>query len=383
MPRVLHYAVYAAAAALACAAATARAAESPPPLRLCADPANLPFSSQAAGDSAPGLYVEVGRAIARALGRPMETLWSQSYFGKRNLRDTMLSGRCDLAVGLPADPDFMGPSVIFTRPFLKIGYALVVPKGSSIRGVEALSGQRVAVQFATPPQSALATRGDVTLVTTLDPEDALQRLAAGSVNAAFVWGPNAGYANHAQFHDAYDVIPVDAPQMQWQAAVGVARRNPELRDRIDAALPDLQPVIRTLAAKYAVPTGDSAPPATTVPGALPSPVPAAAPAPAQPVLVAQAPAAAALPAQEKGDPAAGHEVFNGTCAHCHGPDAVVADRRINLRRLKEKYGDDMEQLFFTTVTNGRPAKGMPSWKDVFKHEDFVNIFAYLQSVQDK
>ena len=96
-----------------------------------------------------------------------------------------------------------------------------------------------------------------------------------------------------------------------------------------------------------------------------------------------APAAAKADKGEKGDPAAGHEVFNGTCSHCHGPDAVVADRRINLRRLQEKYGDDMEQHFFTTVTNGRPAKGMPSWKDVFKHEDFVNIFSYLQTVQGK
>ena len=25
----------------------------------------------------------------------------------------------------------------------------------------------------------------------------------------------------------------------------------------------------------------------------------------------------------------------------------------------------MEEMFFKTVTNGRPAKGMPPWKDVF------------------
>ena len=84
----------------------------------------------------------------------------------------------------------------------------------------------------------------------------------------------------------------------------------------------------------------------------------------------------------KGDAAGGKEIFNGTCAHCHGPDAVVADRKINLRRLKDKYGDQMDEMFFTTVTSGRPSKGMPAWKDVFKQEDFVNILAYLKTVQD-
>ena len=59
-------------------------------------------------NGAPGLYVEIGHAVAEALGRPMETVWSLSYFGKRNIRTTLLAGQCDLVVGLPADSDFMG-----------------------------------------------------------------------------------------------------------------------------------------------------------------------------------------------------------------------------------------------------------------------------------
>jgi len=117
------------AATLVCGMAASQAAVQP--LRLCADPANLPFSSnapEAVDKGAPGLYVEIGHAVAEELGRPMETVWSLSYFGKRNIRTTLLAGQCDLMVGLPADSDFMGPRVIFTRPILKLGYALVVPK---------------------------------------------------------------------------------------------------------------------------------------------------------------------------------------------------------------------------------------------------------------
>jgi len=43
----------------------------------------------------------------------------------------------------------------------------------------------------------------------------------------------------------------------------------------------------------------------------------------------------------------------------------------------------MEEMFSKTVTNGRPAKGMPPWKDVFTREQFVSIFAFLKTVQTK
>ncbi len=36
--------------------------------------------------------------------------------------------------------------------------------------------------------------------------------------------------------------------------------------------------------------------------------------------------------------AEGKEVFNGICAHCHGPDAVMGQKRVDLRRLTLRYG---------------------------------------------
>ncbi|HUL64976.1 MAG TPA: transporter substrate-binding domain-containing protein [Burkholderiaceae bacterium] len=353
------------AALLACLAGAAQASVAP--LRLCVDPANLPFSSNAAEDArkgVPGLYVEIGQAVADALGRPLETVWSLSYFGKRNLRATLLANQCDLAVGLPAVQDFMGPRVIFTRPILSLGYALVIAKDRTAAAIDDLKGQRVAVQFGSPPQSLLAARDDIMSVTTMDPEEAMRRLAAGEVDAAFVWGASAAYINHATLQDRFKVIPVDAPQMQFPAAIGLSSKRVALRDEIDALLGGLAPRIQELSTKYLVAMG----PAVTVTDAGTTQVAAAEQATAE---------------GTKGDPASGKQVFNGTCAHCHGPDAVVADRKVNLRRLQVKYAEQMDETFFATVTNGRPAKGMPAWKDVFKQEDFVNILAYLKSVQEK
>jgi mono/diheme cytochrome c family protein len=77
----------------------------------------------------------------------------------------------------------------------------------------------------------------------------------------------------------------------------------------------------------------------------------------------------------------GRELFNGTCAHCHGPDAVQSERRINLRLLRHRYGDRMDEVFHETVTHGRPSKGMPNWSSVFTEDDFRNILAFLKTVQ--
>ena len=328
-----------------------------PPLRLCADPANLPFSSDKPG--APGLYVEIGHKIATALGRDFEPVWSLSYWGKRYLRTTLLAGQCDLAIGLPNDPDFMGQRLILTRPFLDIGYALVVPKDRAVVRLDDLRGMRVAVQFASPPQSLIAARDDITTVTVMSPEDGMQALAGGAADAAILWGPVAGYVNHADQHDRWRVVPLDGPGMRWQATIGFARKQAALRDAVSGVLDRIAPEVPALAAHYGLPEG--------APLTL-----AAAGSPAL-VLAADSPSAAEVKE--------GKEIFNGTCAHCHGPDAVQSERRINLRLLQHRYGDKMDEEFMFTVTHGRPAKGMPNWSSVFTESDFKKILAFLHTVQ--
>jgi mono/diheme cytochrome c family protein len=61
---------------------------------------------------------------------------------------------------------------------------------------------------------------------------------------------------------------------------------------------------------------------------------------------------------------------------------VQSERRIDLRLLKKRYGDDMETAFWKTVHDGRPSKGMPAWKDVFSDDELRNVYAYLQTLQN-
>ncbi|WP_306666340.1 c-type cytochrome [Bradyrhizobium campsiandrae] len=369
----------------ACAAAAAMIAplahaEEAQPFRLCADPTNLPFSSDS--PSQPGFYVEIGQALAQALGRPIAYDWYKSYFGKRTVRVTLLGKQCDAMIGLPRSEDFMGPAVIFSATFAKEGYALVAAKGQEIGGVDGLKGKRVAVQFASTPQNLLASRDDVQKVTVLSPEEGMQALDQGKADVAFIWGPVAGWLNKTSYNDRYQIQLTEGEGLSWDAAIGFAKTSTELRDRVDAVLPQLQRTIGELAVKYGLPTGQPVRFGTA--GAMPAGATTGAGTGPGVVQVANV-----VATEGKGDASApnteavgaGKEIFNGTCAHCHGPDAIQSERKIDLRLLRHRYGDDMRDTFWKTVHEGRPSKGMPAWKDVFTDEQFDSIYSFLLTVQ--
>jgi mono/diheme cytochrome c family protein len=369
----------------------AAADEPPRPLRLCADPTNLPFSNNK--PETPGLYLEIGAALGEATERSVSTVWNLTYFGKRALRTTLLAGRCDIAIGLPGDPEFMGPRIIFTEQLIEIGYAIAAPRSLPVASMRDLIGRRVAVQLGSTPQSLLAEQDAIATVTFREPEDAMRALADGKVDAAFVWGPIAGYINKTVFDGAFTVTPVRGPGLAWPAAIGLARDHAALRDELNRAIEAKRALIDELAGKYGFPSGPAI--AVGPGGEKPAPVVNDAPGP---IVTQVAPSVAHDDADARatdatqqaaqtpepppaGDLASGREVFNGICAHCHGPDAIQAERRINLRLLKRRYGDEMDEKFRYTVTHGRPDKGMPNWKDVLTDEQFDNILAFLRTVQ--
>jgi polar amino acid transport system substrate-binding protein len=353
------------------------------PLRVCADPDDLPFSSAKSGT--PGVYVELGQQIAQALDRPFEPIWTLSYFGARTVRTTLLAKACDAYVGLPGT-GFMGQRLIFSKPFMHVGYAIMAPVGEHIARLSDLSGKRVAVQFATPPQIALAHREDVHGVTFLTPEEAALALSRREVDMAFIWGPSAGYINTTVLHGAYQVIPVAGEGMQYSVTIGFDKANAALRDQVDRALETNPSGIAGLVARYGLPTAapielaslnDTSPPmivlASTSDTGSQSP---------ETIHVAASPTTPSpSPDASPEMIAAGHEIFNGTCSHCHGPNAVQSVKKIDLRLLRHRYGDTMETVFHETVTKGRPAKGMPTWSGVFSEEDFKKVFAYLSTIQ--
>jgi mono/diheme cytochrome c family protein len=78
----------------------------------------------------------------------------------------------------------------------------------------------------------------------------------------------------------------------------------------------------------------------------------------------------------------GRSLFNQTCAHCHGPDAVTGLSERNLRHLRARYGADMHDVFTSTVMNGRLEKGMPVWGEVLDGKTIDKIYSYLETIQE-
>jgi ABC-type amino acid transport substrate-binding protein len=221
------------------------------PLRLCADPDNLPFSSATGPER--GVYIEVGALVAARLGMTTDVVWWHTAYGRRAVRNTLLADTCDAYVGLPVDAGYMDRQVAVTRPFLDVGYAIMAPPSVAFARLDDLKPHRVAVEFRSPPQSLLATRDGFSVSTYRSAEDAVDALAHKEVDAAFVWGPIAGYLNLTKFAGAYRVVPIAGEGMQWRVGIGVRKSEEALRRRIDEALSALEPEIRRIAEQYGFP----------------------------------------------------------------------------------------------------------------------------------
>jgi ABC-type amino acid transport substrate-binding protein len=295
--------------------------------------------------------VDIAELVAARLGMTTEYAWWLTFYGKRAVRNTLLADRCDAFFGLPHDSDFMGRSLILTRPFLDVGWAIIAPPPVVFGHVDDLKTRRLAVVFRSTPQLLLAVRGGFQTTTFRTDEEALAALARGEVDAAFVWGPTAGYHNLKKLGGTHRVVPVAGEGLEWRAAVALRKGQEALRDRIDGALGMLQPEIRRLADHYGFPQGPAIP------------------------------LAAVAPVDGRAEAiAAGRSAFNQHCSHCHAPNAMSPEPSRDLRRLRLRYGASTQDVFYTTVTRGRPDKGMPPWNNL-DAATLQRMWTFVDSVQ--
>ena len=255
------------AAALALVAGAAAAAATP--LRVCADPNNLPFSNR----QGQGFENRLAELIGADLGMPVAYTWWPQRRGF--VRNTLKAGDCDVLMGVPKGLE----AVATTRPYYRSAYVFVFPEdhGPRLASLDdpALKDLRIGVQligddFANaPPAHALSRRGLIANIRGYpvygdygEPSPAARivtAVATGEVDAALVWGPLAGWAIREQHLPlALAVVQplVDLPMMPmgFDMALGVRHEDKALRERLDAALARHQPAVAALLADYGVPT---------------------------------------------------------------------------------------------------------------------------------
>ncbi len=263
--------------ALASAAAGAQVpspqppAPPPPALRVCADPDNLPYSQQ----DGSGFENRIARLIAEDFGLPLEYAWLPDRRGF--VRKTMGAGLCDLIVGVPVAFE----RTLNTRPYYRSRYVLVEPAGDAAPPRDfadpRLRQWRIGVQLVgddfatTPPGHALAQAGALDNVVGYpipgdEPAAArmVHALARGELDAAFVWGPQAGYyARQAgrplRLHYVAPPATLKQQPFEFSIAMGVRRGDRALRDRLDDFIARRHADIERILDEYGVPRVERAP----------------------------------------------------------------------------------------------------------------------------
>ena len=98
-------------------------------LSVCSDPYEYPHAEQNADP--PGFDIEILRAIARRNGFRLDMVWvnTASRGGTaRAFRQSILAKKCDVFIGMSdsGDDDMLMGKLTFTKPYLGMGYVLVV-----------------------------------------------------------------------------------------------------------------------------------------------------------------------------------------------------------------------------------------------------------------
>jgi quinoprotein dehydrogenase-associated probable ABC transporter substrate-binding protein len=235
-------------------------------VRICADPDNMPASNQ----KGEGYENRIAELIAKEWNAKLEYAW---WPVRRGFFSRALNGLyCDIALTAPAGLDMAGT----TKPYFRSGYVVVYRKdsGLDLKNLEdpAWKKLRIGVNLLnsdaenTPPAMALSRHGVVgnlvgftTFYSELDrPEDIIKAVVDKKVDASIVWGPLAGYFAErspvplvVQPLPEYDSV-ADLP-FAFNMAMGVRRRDRELRDSLNQLLDRKGPEIQAILKQYGVP----------------------------------------------------------------------------------------------------------------------------------
>jgi quinoprotein dehydrogenase-associated probable ABC transporter substrate-binding protein/PQQ-dependent catabolism-associated CXXCW motif protein len=250
-------------------------------LRVCADPSDLPFSNE----RAEGFENKIAQLMAQRLGVPLTYTWYPQTLG--SVRNTLRANRCDLIIGVVAADELVQNS----NPYYRSTYVLAV-RASEVDRFGDLDSPlmqlaRIGLVAGTPVADLLVRKGLMAqahpyrlLVDTRaenPPQQMIEDLAHGEIDAALLWGPIAGYWAERQSTPIRLVPLTNDPQnrlrLDFRISMGIRPNEPLWKHAVNELIGELQPQIRAILQDYGVPLLDEQ-------GRLMAAVPAAGPEPA-------------------------------------------------------------------------------------------------------
>lgn len=230
-------------------------------LRVCADPANLPMSSE----DGTGYENRLAELIGEKLGLPVEYTWYPMATGF--VRNTLMAKTCDVIMGYAQGHEL----VLNTNHYLTSVYALIVPSDGPLADVTTLSddrlkGKTIGIVAGSPPATHMARNGLIgkarayALVVDRRYEspavDMLNDLEAGEIDAAILWGPLGGPLVK-QDHPGMTVIPLIhetlPPKLYYRITMGVRQGEKVWQRELNSLIRRNQDEINALLADAGVP----------------------------------------------------------------------------------------------------------------------------------
>jgi quinoprotein dehydrogenase-associated probable ABC transporter substrate-binding protein len=233
-------------------------------LRVCADPANMPFSNE----KGEGFENRIAAIVAAELKVPVEYTFFPQATGF--IRNTLFAKRCDVVMGYAQGDEL----VLNTNAYYRSVYTLVYRKGHGLDGVDALSDprlkeKRLGVVAGTPPASTMALLGLIVrakpypLMVDRRYEAPAERMIAdirsGEIDAGVLWGPIAGYLA-GKDGEKLTVVPLVketlGPRMAYRITFGVRQGEDDWKRRLNALIAKLQGKLDAVLLEYGVPLLD-------------------------------------------------------------------------------------------------------------------------------
>ncbi|MDR5761750.1 substrate-binding domain-containing protein [Caballeronia sp. LZ035] len=242
-------------------------------LRVCADPNNMPLSNK----KGEGYENKIASQMASDFGYKLEyTYWPQRMgFVRNTLREKVPQSerfKCDLIIGVPKGYELTAT----TRPWLHSTYAMVFPNKPEYASIKSptdlmslppdqLKKMKLGIFVKSPATDWLLTHNLLNQAVSYQgqsgdpdafPGELIERdLAKGDVDAAFVWGPIAGYfVNRSDNKVRLVPFPAGQPiRFDYEISMGVRYGEKAWRDKVDNWIASNQPKIDEILTSYQVP----------------------------------------------------------------------------------------------------------------------------------
>jgi len=215
-------------------------------LTACADPYDWPYSQQ--NGTPPGFDVEIFQQIAKMGGMRAEMYWADT--GTRGglgraFRNSIFAKRCDVFLGLSdnGDDDTLPERLSFTRPYISLGYVLVVQgKATDMKTLQELKQNniKVGVSMTTPMDDYLFSN-NIPRELYLGNRRIMEGMAKGEIDASMVWATAIAVAKQefpqAKFHMVDVYVPL--PEHRFNSRFAVRKEDKSLLEFVNQSIDQL------------------------------------------------------------------------------------------------------------------------------------------------